>query len=130
MTNTGEQSGTIRLLELSLKKPLQWSICLLHLNEIIIRHIIERVDGPNIGPDTYLGDVGKAICSMSKDPQKYLTKFVNFKAVCGKVPEQIDPQLLVNQDQFYFYAICIGIQKGHLDPYFTYKVCGKLNLSR
>ena len=77
MTNTGEQSGTIRLLELSLKKPLQWSICLLHLNEIIIRHIIERVDGPNIGPETYTGDVGKAICSMSKDPQKHLTKSVS-----------------------------------------------------
>lgn len=37
-TNTGKVGGVIRLLENRLSRPLQWIICLLHANELPLRH--------------------------------------------------------------------------------------------
>ncbi|CAG9791464.1 unnamed protein product [Diatraea saccharalis] len=52
--NTGKYVGVIRLLEKRLQKPLQWIICLLHLNELPLRHMFLHLDGCtsglNIGP--------------------------------------------------------------------------------
>ena len=39
--NTGHTNGAIRLLEEGLGRPVQWLICVLHLNELCFRHIFE-----------------------------------------------------------------------------------------
>ena len=36
--NTGIKGGVVRLLEKLFKKPIQWFICLLHINELPLRH--------------------------------------------------------------------------------------------
>ncbi|GBM67381.1 hypothetical protein AVEN_216966-1 [Araneus ventricosus] len=56
--NTGRKSGDIRCLELKLGKPLQWVICLLHFNELTLRHLFEMLDGPTNGPKSYSGNIG------------------------------------------------------------------------
>ena len=47
--NTGHKGGTIRLLEVHLKRPLHWFICLLHSNELPLRHLFEHLDGSTTG---------------------------------------------------------------------------------
>ena len=42
-SNTGPIKGAIRSLELRLKRPLQWLICLGHENELPLRHLIENL---------------------------------------------------------------------------------------
>ena len=44
--NTGEHNGVIRQLEIALKRPVQWLICMLHLNELPFREVFKTVDGP------------------------------------------------------------------------------------
>ncbi|GBN92321.1 hypothetical protein AVEN_52993-1 [Araneus ventricosus] len=42
---TGWKSGLIRRIEIHLGKPLQWTVCLLHFNELPFRHLFENLDG-------------------------------------------------------------------------------------
>ena len=37
--NTGKFNGAIRLLEVALRRPLQWQICVMHFIELIFRHL-------------------------------------------------------------------------------------------
>lgn len=48
--NVGKEGGVIRLLERRLDKPLQWIICLLHMNELPFRHLFQHIDGSTSGP--------------------------------------------------------------------------------
>ncbi len=47
--NPGKRGGVIRLLELHLQCPLQWNICLLHMNELPLRHLFAFMDGQSSG---------------------------------------------------------------------------------
>ena len=40
---------------------LQWIICLLRCNKLLLRHLIIEIDGTTTGPSTYSGTIGKAI---------------------------------------------------------------------
>ena len=50
--NTGKVNGVIRRIELSLQRPLQWFICLLHTNELPLRKYFEVLDGETTVPRT------------------------------------------------------------------------------
>uniref|UniRef100_A0A8D8THB2 Uncharacterized protein n=1 Tax=Cacopsylla melanoneura TaxID=428564 RepID=A0A8D8THB2_9HEMI len=59
--NTGSKGGVIHRLELHLGKALQWNICLLHANELPLRHLFHHLDGQTSGPKTYSGNIGKLL---------------------------------------------------------------------
>ena len=61
--NTGAKGGVITAVEQSLGKPLQWSICLLHLNELPLRHLMQYFDGVTSGPESFSGQFGKDLQS-------------------------------------------------------------------
>ena len=56
IVNTGQESGVHSMVEKAVGRPLQASVCLLHLVEICLRHIIERFDGGHVGPTTHQGN--------------------------------------------------------------------------
>ena len=58
-TMTGAYIGAIRSLEIVLKRPLQWAICLLHCNELPLRHCFTDLDGSTKGPDSFSGEIGR-----------------------------------------------------------------------
>ena len=60
-TMTGKKSGCIASLETKLGRPLQWIVCLLHLNEFPLRHIFQQLDGSTKGPDSFSGMIGKQL---------------------------------------------------------------------
>ena len=51
-------NGAIHYLELFLQRPLQWSICMLHLNELALRHTFTTLDGSTKSPDKSTGPIG------------------------------------------------------------------------
>lgn len=55
--NTGIKGGVIRLIELELKRPLQWFICQLHGNELTLRHLFQYLDGGTTGPHNFSGSM-------------------------------------------------------------------------
>jgi len=59
--NTGRTGGAIRLLELKVKRPLQGLVCLLHANELPLRHLFQSLDGATTGPRGFSGTLGNAL---------------------------------------------------------------------
>jgi hypothetical protein len=59
--NTGIKGGAIRQLENEYNKPLQWLIDLLHVNELLPRHLLIHLDGSTTGPKAFSGPIGKAL---------------------------------------------------------------------
>ena len=60
-TNTRAKGGVIAAIEKSLGKPLQWSVCLLHLNELPLRHLMQYLDGVTSGSQSFSGQIGKEL---------------------------------------------------------------------
>ena len=68
--NTGHVGGVIRLMDLHLSKPLQWCVCLLHSNELPLRHLFEHLDGAISDPSVFSRAIGKALTFCEKMPAK------------------------------------------------------------
>lgn len=41
--------------------PLHWSICLLHMKEMPLRHLLQKLDGPTQGPRVWSESVGSSL---------------------------------------------------------------------
>ena len=64
---TEYKSGFIASLKKSLGRHLQWVVCLLHLNELPLRHIFQMLDGTTTGPESFSGPIGKSIVEKVSD---------------------------------------------------------------
>ena len=59
--NTGSSGGVIRMIEKSLGKFLLWIICLVHINELPLRHLFCYLDDATTEPRAFSGKIGKAL---------------------------------------------------------------------
>src|SRR6267154_6295705 len=57
--------GVIRLLELHCNRLMHWFVCLLHMNELPLRHLLIHLDGVMLGPNSFSCPIGKAIAPCS-----------------------------------------------------------------
>ena len=109
---TGRFNGFIRLLEELVKKPLQWVICLLHTNELPLRHIFTYLDGKTGSPETFTGPIGKKLNGVVSE-----WPVARFK--CIPNPDfPVIPQSIVDDlstDQLYAYRICRAVMAGSVD---------------
>ncbi|GBL85305.1 hypothetical protein AVEN_222767-1 [Araneus ventricosus] len=98
VVNTGVFNGVIRRHELKLHRPIQWITCLLHFNELPLRHLFERKCS---GPSSYTGYIGRNLKACEKLP------LVAFNCIECDSPG-IDPTNL-SCDQKYLLEICAAI---------------------
>lgn len=113
--NTGENNGVIRLLEISLSRPLQWLICLLHLNELHLRAVFKHLDGETSGPSGFKGPIGK---KLNFEPA--CLPIVHFKPVSGIIVNiSDDVKSDLSQDQSYLLRASLAVQQGYenADPH-------------
>ena len=66
--NTGRKGGAIHMVEMRLQRPVQWIICLLHSNELSLRHLIEDLDGKTNRPKGFAGPFGRQLNNCEKLP--------------------------------------------------------------
>lgn len=60
--NTGVRNGILRRFEIQLNKPLHWFVCLLHFNELPLRHLFDTLEkSSTTGPRTTTGTLNKQI---------------------------------------------------------------------
>ena len=78
--NTGKWAGAIRTLEELLGRPLQWTICLLHSNELLLHHIFPTLDGTTKSPDAFSGPSGAKLGGLVSE-----WDIVNFKKLATPV---------------------------------------------
>lgn len=120
--NTGFNNGVIRRMEIELGRPLHWSICLLHLNELPLRHLFISLDGVMTGPHSFDGPIGKSVSNSLQQP------LVNFDVIVGE-PITCDKDLL-SSDQLYFFEIVNAVRTGILPENFDSRLPGRLNHAR
>ena len=115
----------IRKVEETLGRPLQWSICQLHLNELPFRHLFEHIDGKTTGPSSYRSPIGHAI--MEKDSEFRMKPVVQFEKIKGML-NQLPPEVVDNftSDQKYFYEICLAVRQGSVPTSLSARNPGKL----
>lgn len=124
-TNTGKNGGVIRCLEEKFGRPLQWIICLLHMNELPLRHLLIRLDGPTTGPRGYSGPIGKSLVDCEKFP------VTTFLPINGNLP-QLDEKVIndLSWEQKYLYNICNAINLGNCSIDLAQRQPGKIGHSR
>ena len=110
MTNV--HNGAIRNLEEPCKRSVQWSMCLLHCNELPICHAFQVLDGTTSSPDSFSGSVGKSLkCCGS---EWGIAKFAAISSPdLPTLPEEVVDAL--SSDQYYGYEICTAIAKRYVD---------------
>ncbi|KAF0706458.1 Uncharacterized protein FWK35_00034701, partial [Aphis craccivora] len=114
--------GIIRLLEKKLNKPLQWIICLLHMNELSLRHLFVHIDGSTTGSQTFSGEVGKQLESCEKK------SVVQFQPISAELPELLIENL--SSDQKYLYRIVSSVITGIFPEDLKNKSPGKMSHAR
>lgn len=120
--NTGKYGGIIRLLEKKLQKPLQWIICLLHMNELPLRHLFVHLDGCTSGPKSYVGPLGKALEACENLPVK------KFERIEGQMLPEMANDL--STDQQYLHKIVSAVILGVFPKDLENKSPGKLSHAR
>ena len=124
--NVGASNGVIGLIEKALDRPVQWLICLLHANELPLRHLIQHLDGPTSGPHGFTGPIGKQI--------QFCENFelVEFAPVEVELPE-VDKEYrstCLSSDQKYLIDICEAVASGNCSQALARMNPGKLSHAR
>ncbi|GBL98176.1 hypothetical protein AVEN_268265-1 [Araneus ventricosus] len=105
ITNTGWKNRVIHRIENLVGRPLQWSICLLHFNELPFRHIFQHIDGQTAGPKSFSEPIEQQLTCYEKLPVVY------YEPIDYKIPD-IDRNLLSKYQQ-YFLGISNAITLGY-----------------
>lgn len=124
--NTGENGGVIRLYEKNLKHAVQWLICQLHFNELPLRALFEKIDGPTSGPQSFTGNIG---VMLSKSLNLPVVKFKPIHIKLPKLKYEMTTEAL-STDQQYLYEMCEAISTGVVSPSLAHRNPGKPHNAR
>ncbi|GBO37320.1 hypothetical protein AVEN_201199-1 [Araneus ventricosus] len=123
--NTVWKGGVIRLLETYVGRQLQWNICMLHANELPLRHHILEMDACTKRPYSYSGAIGLLLKDCEKTP---VVKFCQIE--CALQPLDLKDIKKLRTNQQYLYRICLAIKKGSCSSSVTDNSSGKLSHAR
>ena len=116
-TNVGggdKMEGAIYFLEFFyLERNLQRSVGMLHLNELTIKHLMQKCfEFVTSGPYDFADSIGKKV----KRLQNKLKPLCAFEIITTTVPLDLSSAFIrKGSDAEYAYKICLGISRGHLD---------------
>lgn len=102
--NTGMKGGVIRLIEEKLGRPVHWFVCLLHANELPLRHLIHAIDGKTTGPSTFTGTIGKQLADCEKN------EVIEFEPIQSE--NIIVDKGILSTDQKYLLMIYSAVSSG------------------
>jgi len=104
--NTGAVKGVVHLLEKEFGRPLQRLVCLLHFNELPLRHLMQKTDGVTSGPKAFTGVIGKALATCEQLP------VIKYNPISfDNCPSLHDVEL--SNDQKYLYDMCTAVSTGN-----------------
>ncbi|KAK0048904.1 hypothetical protein Bpfe_021670 [Biomphalaria pfeifferi] len=125
--NVGSRGGVIRHLEVALGRPLNWFICLLHTNELPLRHLFTTLDGPTSGATSFSGPIGRELhhCEL-----KHIANFTKITSQHSMPVLDEDVVADLSCDQKYLYDIVTAIRTGVVSENLSARKPGPLNHSR
>ena len=103
-----------------------WSICLLHIVELPLKHLMRKLDGKESSGERWSGPIGKHLNTVTEMPIK-----PNFQTIQCDLPD-LDSDVLknMNEDNKYLYKIAKIIVTGIIPPDFELYEVGVLCLAR
>lgn len=126
-TNVGAEGGINHFIEVAVKRPLHWFVCLLHANELPLKALIVKLDGKTTGSNSFSGPIGKAIAKIERPT------IVNFEIFNGSTKLETLPLEVYNKlsnDQKYLYRIVNALVTGVFPDDLKRLKVGKLCHSR
>ena len=124
--NIGHLNGIICSIEKWLGHAVQWVICLLHLNELPLRHLFLSYDGKPTGPNSFSGPIGKQL------NECHLLPVVDFQPLPNFGWSQLEHEILktFSTDQAYLYEITSAVITGEVSQHLAILKPGPVNHSR
>lgn len=117
----------IQNIEKAVGHPLQWFICLLHTNELPLRHLFQTLEGPTTGPTSSSGGIWKAIQSCESLP---IAPFQPIADGEGLPDFSTTIQQSLSRDQQYLYKIIQAVRQGHVSQDLARQRPGPVSHSR
>ena len=126
--NTGCWNGSHQFIEKALKRPLTWLICLFHMAELPIKHLIQYFDGHSTAPNRISnGPLGKGLYSLDNGQ----SPFVRIKKIRSPDLPAVGPDFFVGQDDLKTaYNFGKGIHSGNIPEYLENKPPVKIHPAR
>lgn len=93
--------GVLCTLENHFNKTFHWIVCMLHFNELPLRHVFCSIDGTTTGPNSFSGIIGKRLTECELLPVK------KFQPIYSDDMIVYDKDTLdsLSKDQQYLYQI-------------------------
>jgi hypothetical protein len=126
--NTGFQGGLCACLEKKLDRKLHLIGCFLHINELPLRHLIQKLDGPTISGNKLAGPIGRVLDDEDLHKRNPVD-FVPIPVGCVRKPED-DSLEELSDDQRLLMEYMFGVASGTIEKKYLHRKPGPLNLSR
>ena len=125
--NTGWENGIITILEHSWDHNVVWIVCSLHIAELPLRKLIQKLDGKSLSGEKWSGPLGKLLNDVNKLPLN-----PNFTPITEFEMPEIPPDVLsgMSEDQKYLAKIIDILVTGVIPDQFERYEIGTLNLAR
>ena len=123
--NTGINGGVIRIIEEKINRPLQRFVCLLHANELPLRHLFFHLDGVTQGPRAFAGSIGKLL---SRNVE--LLPVIEYDMIEFESTDQDFVISDLSTDQKLLLQMCQGISNGCITPELANRTPGPVCHSR
>ena len=91
---------------------MHWLVCQLHTNELMLRKLIEKLDGKTDSRTGFSGPLGKMLSKVKDMKPDYKFKKIDVGPGLIKLPEEIVKDL--STDQNLLYLRCQAARSGHL----------------
>ena len=125
--NTGWRNGVHVSFERLVDHRVVWSICLLHTNELPLRHLIIKIDGPTSSDRGFSGPVCKNLSKVEE--MEFDPDFVAIPEIdLIDIPDAILQNM--SHDSRQCYLLLQGIKTGSLPPNLQYMKCGPMSHAR
>ena len=115
-------------LEKLLGHKCHWAVCMLHTNELPLRHLIQEIDGPTTSNTGFSGPIGKLL---------YRVNLMEFNAdftpiLDGEPMAEMPEKVLRNMstDQQLSFRLCKALKTGELPENLREIQCGPMNHTR
>ena len=126
--NTGWRNGAIVRVERDLEKNIQWLICLLHMNELPLRHLFTAMDGGHgtTGPKTFKGPLEQKLCG-----DVHQLPVVKFQPIHTNIQQPTDEvRSDLSADQQLLLSCCQAVAAGRMPAATARRKPGPVNHSR
>ena len=109
---SGWKGGSIALLEKKLNRRTFWVICMIHINELPLRHLVETLDGKTSSKGGFMGPIGRKLPEVNLMTKNSEFPPIPFLEPLSDLPEDIVKN--ISTDASLSYQLVKSIAEGKL----------------